>query len=517
MNNRLSSPIALLLAASAGACSVLAFAPFGWWPVQLLTLALMFGMTARDCTIRHSALLGWAYGFGWMACGVYWLYVSMHRYGGMPAWMAALAVVLFAAGLGAFTALAMGGTAWLRQRWHAAPAMTLLMLAPAAWALTEWLRGWVFTGFPWIVSGYAHTGSPLAGFAPLIGVYGIGWLAAILAGCLALLPHDRRGLLLAMVILGTGYGLKSIDWTEAHGQPISVRLLQGNVPQEIKFDSEQLGATLGLYYDLIRQAPADLIATPETAIPLLPHQLPPDYLELLAGFARQSHSHLALGIPVSDGPQQYSNAVMVFPQQPAAGMPPYRYEKHHLVPFGEFIPTGFRWFVDMLRIPLGDQTSGATLQMPFAVKDQWILPNICYEDLFGEEIANQLAASYFSGAPQASILLNMSNIAWFGDSLALPQHLQISQMRTLETRRPMLRATNTGMTAIINPKGKVTAQLPPLQHAALAASVQGYQGATPYILFGNSLMVGMTALILALAWLLQRKTRRNSHNADKNR
>jgi apolipoprotein N-acyltransferase len=453
---------------------------------------------------------------------VYWLYISMHRYGGMPAWLAALAVVLMALLLGSITALGTGAALWLKQRRAASAAITALLILPACWALSEWLRGWVFTGFPWIVSGYAHNASPLAGFAPLVGVYGIGWIAALLAGAIALLPLAGRSARYALAALliatfAAGSGLQQVAWTHASGQPLSVRLLQGNVPQEMKFSATELGNTLALYRNMIEAAPADLIATPETAIPLFIQQLPPDYLPQLTQFARQSGSRVALGIPLADGPEQYANGVLGLG---AGGAQPYRYDKHHLVPFGEFIPPGFRWFVDRMQIPLGDFTRGAALQAPFPVKDQAVLPNICYEDLFGEEIAAQIAAH-----PDTSILLNLSNIAWFGDSIALPQHLQVSQMRALETGRPMLRATNTGATAIIEPDGKVSAQLAPYTRATLTATVRGYQGSTPYILYGNSAMLALAALALVAAWLFSadssgNKTagrRRSAHGAAKTR
>lgn len=518
-----SSPIAApLLALLAGALNVLAFAPFNFWPLQIATLALMFFLVLRESSIRRGALLGYAYGYGWTVCGVHWLYVSMHYYGGMPSWMAALAVALLGVLMGGFAALGMGTVAWLRQRWPISKAMLLLLVLPAVWALSEWLRGWVFTGFPWVVSGYAHNQSPLAGFAPLLGVYGIGWLAALIAGCLLLLPSKKRAAgfaaALVLLILGAGAGLKTIDWTAPNGRPISVRLVQGNVPQDVKFENDHISNTLTMYYEAILAAPADLIATPETAIPLMYSQLPPDFPELLSAFARKTGSYLTLGILVSDGPRKYANSLIGLP--PAAGAPLYRYDKHHLVPFGEFIPWGFRWFVDMMRIPLGDQTGGPLLQGPFQVKDQWVLPNICYEDLFGEEIAAQLAAAHYSNAPQASLLLNISNIAWFGDSIALPQHLQISQMRALETGRPMLRATNTGATAVIDPKGRVTAQLAPFTRGVLSASVQGYRGVTPYVLLGNAPALALMVLMLVAACFFSRRYRRddrNSHIAGKNR
>ena len=502
---------ASLIALLAGALNVFAFAPIGWWPLQIITLALLFHLILQAPSLKSAVLTGWAYGFGWSACGVYWLYISMHQYGGMPAAMAALAVALLAMLLGAFFAAATGVGAWFQQRLQASRTILLLLVFPALWMLSEWLRGWVLTGFPWVASGYAHTGSPLAGYAPLIGVYGLGWLAAVLAACLVLLTTKKSAIVLIVAILASGFGLKSISWTKPQGEPISVRLLQGNVPQEIKFDDEQTDVTLTLYEDMIREAPADLIATPETALPLLAHQLPADYLPRLAEFATASNSHLAIGIAVSDGPQQYANSVIGITPASASRATPklYRYDKHHLVPFGEFIPFGFRWFVDMMHIPLGDFTRGAALQAPFAVKDQSVLPNICYEDLFGEEIAGQLRAADAAGKPVASMLLNVSNIAWFGDSIALPQHLQISQMRAIETGRTMLRSTNTGTTAVIDPSGKVIAQLHPFERGVLTASAQGYSGITPYVFLGNAFIVLLAFALLIAAWYL---TRRNPNH-----
>ncbi|WP_247869694.1 apolipoprotein N-acyltransferase [Herbaspirillum sp. ST 5-3] len=510
-----SSPLIPLLALIAGAVNVLAFAPFGIWPLQIATLALVFRLAARAGSFRQGQLIGWAYSFGWLAAGFHWLYISMHRYGGLPAWMAVLAVALLAFALSLFAALAMGGGTRLKQRWSLPDWVALLFVFPSLWTLAEWMRGWIFTGFPWISSGYAHTNGPLAGFAPIVGVYGLAWISGLIAGCIALLPEKKLPLGLAAMLLAAGFGLKSVDWTAAHGHPISVRLLQGNVPQEMKFAPEQIEATLSMYYDMISAQPADLIATPETAIPLLSSQLPPDYLDLLSKFAGKSKSHVALGIPVSDGSGQYANSMIGL--SPQAATPAYRYDKHHLVPFGEFIPLGARWFVEMMNIPLGDFTRGKLLQAPYAVGDQWILPNICYEDLFGEEIAAQVAAGGTAAMPQASILLNLSNIAWFGDSIALPQHLQISQMRALETGRPMLRATNTGATAVINQKGEVIARLPPFERGVLSASVQGYQGLTPYIRYGNIIPIAAAVLLLAAARLLGRAKRNNAHKPPKNR
>lgn len=509
MTSRLS---AILLSLFSGALAVLAFAPFGYWPIQIFSLAIVFYLVLRANTVRRSALIGWAYGFGWSIFCIHWLFVSMHRHGGLPTWMAIMALILMALVLGSFSALAMASSTWLRQRLSAPALITALFIIPSCWALFEWLRGWIFTGLPWGATGYAHVTSPLAGFAPIVGVYGVGWLAALTAGCIAFLPFRQTGgrifsLLVFVCIFSAGFIMKGTAWTEPHKQPIQVRLLQTNVPQEAKFAPAQLTAMLSLNHDMIMAQPADLIATPETAIPLFEQQLPSTYLPALQDYSNKTGSHLLNGIPLYDGPQTYTNSVI--------GIAPntdrqYRYNKHHLVPFGEFVPPGSRWFINMMRIPLGDFTSGAAVQAPFAVKDQWVLPNICYEDLFGEEIAAQIATNMISGQPQTTILLNMSNIAWFGDTIALPQHLQISQMRALETGRPMLRSTNTGMTAIINPQGKVVAQLQPYTRATLAASVQGYHGATPYIRFGNAIMLALTLGSLIAAWLLTQRARRRN-------
>jgi apolipoprotein N-acyltransferase len=483
----------------AGFANLLAFEPFGWWPIQLLAFAFLFYQVGLDLRVRRSAVLGWAFGFGWSVAGMHWLFVAMHRYGGMPAPMAALAVCLLASYMALFAALATGSASWLRRRLALPVPAFLLLVLPSAWAVTEWMRGWVFTGFPWAASGYAHTDSPLAGYAPLLGVYGIGLVAALGGASLTLLTQRARwkavGLL--ALLLAVGAGLRAVEWTRPVGQPLSVRLLQGNVPQDQKFARENLVNTLQLYRQMIIEKPADLIATPETAIPILPVYLPSDYLGGLSAFAKSSGSSLIVGIPLGEDFSTAANSVAGF----SPGGAQYRYDKHHLVPFGEFIPPGFRWFVDMMRIPLGDFQRGAPVQTAMEVKGQRVLPNVCYEDAFGEEIALQLR----SASEPATILLNVSNLAWYGQSVAIPQHLQISRMRSLETGRPMLRATNTGATAIIDGRGQVQAQLPQDTRNALEGRVQGMGGLTPYVRAGNLLFLALSALAVAAAWAMARR------------
>ncbi|TFW11661.1 apolipoprotein N-acyltransferase [Duganella callida] len=496
----------------AGALCVFAFAPFGWWPLEILGLAVLFYQVLRSPGHKAAAAAGWAFGAGWTIAGVHWLYVSMHTYGAMPAPLAALAVVLLGAAMGIYGGIAMGLAFRLRQRWALSLPASNLLLLPAMWALFEWIRGWLFTGFPWLSSGYAHNHSPLSGYAPVIGMYGLGWLAAVMAGALLLLLHRSRlragGLIIAICVAGVG--LSFLQWTYPEGKPISVRLLQGNIPQDEKFNGAKVLSTMKQYQDAITAAPADLIATPETAIIMLPQQLPPDYLSGIAQFLNKTGSNLILGIFTADSQTAYFNSVIGIPSK--LGSSYYRYNKHHLVPYGEFIPYGFRWFVNLMSIPLGDMTSGQEIQPAFAIKDQRVLPNICYEDLFGEEIAGQLNHPA-QGQKPATLLLNTSNLAWFGDTIAIPQHLQISQMRSLETGRPMLRATNTGATAIINGEGKVVQQLPANTLGTLAASVQGTAGSTPYILWGNKLFLALLALALGGAWFGGRHAKKRGQAA----
>jgi apolipoprotein N-acyltransferase len=507
------SRLSPLLALIAGAANTLAFAPFGAWWLQIVTLAVLFHLALTQPSLKKTLLHAWLFGLGWAAVGTHWLYISMHDFGGMPSPMAVMAVILLGAYLGLFSAAAMACVRYFHDRWTLPSSVVLLAVLPACWALSEWLRGWLFTGFPWLTSGYAHSQSPFSGLAAVFGVYGLSYLCAFLAALLLVILYKIRlsRPLWSLIIVGLSVtiSLKWIDWSQPHGEPISVRLIQGNVAQEIKFTNEALLSTLMLYEDAIRAQKADLIVLPETAIPLLPTQLPPNYLSDLTQYAQDTQSHLAIGIPLSDAPGAYSNSVIGISPATHQSQTTYRYDKQHLVPFGEFVPWGFQWFVDMMDIPLGDMTRGTLTQAAFQVRDQWVLPNICYEDLFGEDIVAQFAYARSANLPLPTILLNVSNIAWFGHSAALPQHLQISQMRAIETARPMLRATNTGTTAVIDPKGAVLAALPPFERETLAAQVQGYTGQTPFVLWGNWAIGLLCLLILGLVWYFKKPFPRN--------
>ena len=489
-----------------GGLNVFSFAPFGLWPLQTVGMALLFSLISQPqikSAPRRAAWLAWAYSFSWIFTCTSWLLIAMIRYGGMPILLAVAGLALLSAALAGYAAFSTMLGLWLQQRWKLSDGKLLLIVFPALWMLNEWLRGWVLTGFPWSIAGYAYTNTILAGFAPVLGVYGMSWLSAVLSGILAWLGLTTLkksqivfvATMIALIFFG-GALLKTVQWTHPSGRPLSVRLIQGNVEQDMKFDPVHLNDSLHLYRDLLTAAPADLIVTPETAFPVLSSMLPQDFLPRLNAFAQKTHSTLLMGIVVQDGEDRYTNSLLGFSPQYVSRA--YRYDKHHLVPFGEFIPFGFRWFVRWMNIPMGELSSAGNIQPPLAVRDQFVMPDICYESLFGEEIAAQLANQISTNKSVATILLNASNLAWYGDSIAMPQHLQFAQMRVLETGRPWLSATNTGATVVIEPNAHVKAQLPQLTQATLEASVQGYSGMTPYIFWGNRGILAVVLIALLL-------------------
>lgn len=484
---RVSVP-ALLAALAAGALGVAGFAPFGHWPLPVLSLAALFTLLSRTPSRRAGFVIGFSWGLGFFIAGVSWVFVSLSVYGGMPAWLAALATFLFCALLALFPAAAGG----LQAAWRVSPAQRLLLLIPLAWGMSEWTRGWLFTGFPWLAMGYSQVpASPLAGFAPLVGVYGISFLMALIAALLAWIvaPHGRAahrvGAAAAIVALGVGgQALRGVDWTTPEGAPTTVALLQGNIPQDMKWRPEKALATLDVYARMAAAAPAQLVVLPETALPMFEAELPDGYGEELARLGRRNGGDVLTGLPTGSLQGAYYNSVVSFGSAPSQ-----RYHKVHLVPFGEYIPLKpvWGWVIEVLHIPLSDFARGDIRQAPLAIGGQRVAANICYEDAFGEEIIRQL--------PAASVLVNVSNLAWFGDSFAPWQHAQISQMRALETGRMMLRATNTGVTGIIDAKGRMLASLPLFTAGSLSGSIQGYAGSTPYVRWGNAPVLALWGLI----------------------
>lgn len=485
---------ALFAASALGALTVAGFAPLEIFALPVLALALLMRLWRAAASPRAAGALGFAWGLGFFLTGVSWVYVSLHDVGGMAAPLALTATALFCAYLALFPALAGALFRWLIVKptptdATAGTPIRLALLAAACWTLAEVLRGHLLTGFPWLAIGDSQTPpSPLAGFAPLIGSEGVGFLlvgiAALLAFSSVTPPRALLALTLSSLVCLAGWQLRSIAWTQATGEPLRVSLLQGNVPQGIKWDPERLNLSLDTYLRLAQAHAADLVVLPETALPLFLDQVPPSVLSRLS-----SQGEALLGIAVRDGAGGYLNAAVALPLEPDGSW--RGYAKRHLVPFGEFIPPGFGWFFALVRIPMSDFTAGAAHQPPITLAGQRVAVNICYEDLFGDLLREAL--------PEATLLVNLSNTAWFGRSLAQAQHLQIARLRALETGRPMLRATNTGMTAAIAPDGQVSAMLPPFELGALQVELRGYQGLTPYARWGDSPLLLLTALILALA------------------
>ena len=470
-----------------------------WWLPLLATAVLVWRLDAAPGP-RRAAWLGWCFGFAWLAAGTWWLFVSMHRYGHLPAWLAAAAVAVLAALLSLY--LAAAAAAW--RHWRRGSAADTLLFA-ACWLLAELARGTLFTGFPWVSSGYAQVDGPLAALAPWVGVYGIGAAAAALAAWLAAAVTREGRARWAGPALGAAL-LAALAWAGPgeHTQPgrtLSVQLLQPNVAQDEKFAADRMPATLQWVASRLLAAHADLVVAPETAVPLLPAQLedfaPGYWAGLRARFAGGTQAAL-IGVPLGDYDRGYTNSVAGLSAATAARPgDDYRYDKHHLVPFGEFIPWGFRWFTELMRIPLGDFSRGAVAQPSFDLGGERAAPNICYEDLFGEELARRFA----DPAAAPTLFVNLSNIGWFGDTIAVAQHLGISRLRALEFQLPMIRATNTGATAVIDHQGRVTAQLPAFTEGVLDGRVQGRHGRTPFARWaaaaGLWLPFGLGALVVA--------------------
>ena len=485
-----------LLVVLAGAVLPFAYAPAGLYPLALISPAVLFWLWGDA---RRAPWRGYLFGVGFFGVGVSWVAVSMYRFGGMGAFLSALATLLFVLLLALFPAI----LGWTQRRFAArlAAPVQLLLFLPAAWVALEWVRGWLLTGFPWLHLGYSQTDSPLNGLAPVLGVYGLSWVAAFSAGLLVLLwrskGRQRWMAFAAFVALWLPASvLTQVEWSEPAGRPITASLVQGNVPQNLKWSPEQRGPTIDLYTRLSREhwKTSDVVVWPETALPAYYHQAE-EFLRSLAGEANGNGADLVLGLPVMTGPEYgvYFNSVV------RVGETPQFYHKNHLVPFGEYIPmkSALGGLLDILQVPMADFSRGGEAQPLLDVAGHKTGVSICYEDAFGEEVIR--------GLPEAALLINVSNDAWFGDSLAPHQHLQMARMRALETARPMLRATNNGVSALIDHRGRLLAVSPQFEVFVLTGEVQPRRGATPYVLMGNfPVLLLILAALAATAFLYRR-------------
>jgi apolipoprotein N-acyltransferase len=471
----------LLLAALAGGVMPLAYAPFGWWPVAWLSLAALFAL-CRTVSPRVAAGRGFAFGLAWFGGGVHWIFISCHRYGNMDVASAAACTALLVAYLALFPALAL----YAARRLGGA----FLLAAPGAFGLAEWLRAWLLTGFPWLAPGYSQIDSPLGAWAPVAGVAGVGLALTVAAAALvALIQSPRRPwlALFTLTLIGAGaLPLQDREWSTPAGPALDVALLQGNVEQQMKWDPAHFEATLKRYLDLTAaQRDADVIIWPENAIPALPSEVPDGYFDAVRAAA--GRSAVLIGMPTGTLDGAYYNAIAQIT------VPGGEYRKRHLVPFGEYVPLKRQIgpLLDVLAVPMSDFASGGAGQAPLEVAGTPVAASVCYEILFPQEMRVGAAAGW---------LVNVSNDAWFGDSIAPPQHLDIARMRARELARPIARATNTGITAVIDARGRVTARAAPFTVTTLRGQIVPQRGLTPFARYGEAPVIVLCVALCALAW-----------------
>lgn len=486
------------LALLVGALLSFGFAPFGWWPLAILCPAYLF-LTWLDATPRHAAKSGFLFTVGLFLAGTYWLYNTIHEVGHAPAWIAIFLMFGMVAILGGYTA-ALG---YALARWVTGAGVRAkvgmvalsLMLYPAAYTLLEWFRGWFLSGFPWFALGYSQTDSPLAAFAPIAGVYGISALCAVSAGALVVLVIGTlRARIIAgaviVVIWASGVLLWQREWTEPVGRPITVAIVQGAVPQDVKWSVEYRDSTLELYRDLtLPHLGRDIILWPESALPDMPDQLR-GFVSYMWSAARARGSALITGmLRYGEDENDIRNGLLALDEEAQW------YDKRRLVPFGEVfpVPSFIRSWMRLQNLPYTDLTPGAADQPALEAAGTRIGATICYEDAYGAEQLEVLK--------EATLLVNVTNDAWFGDTTAAHQHLQISRMRVMEAQRPLLRAANDGISALILANGSVEKTLPRFKPDVLTGVVQPRTGLTPYAHVGNWPVIGVCSMILVLVAL----------------
>ena len=490
------------LTLAAGALITLTLAPFDLWPLTFVACIILY-LGLSTLNPRQAALRGWWFGLGMFASGTSWVYVSIHDYGAASVPLAAFLTVLFVAGLALFLALL--GWLWarlFRQRQHS---ISDALAFAALWVAVEAFRGWFLTGFPWLYIGYSQLNGPLAGFAPLGGVWLLSFILALSSALLLTLCKAKgwlqrlsAGALIA-VMWCAGFALDTKEWTQPSGDPLSVTAIQGNIEQNLKWDPTQIEAQLLLYQSLtLNAAPSDLIIWPETAVPILKDQAQ-NYLDSMDRIISRQDSALITGLPLRQndekGDLRYYNAITTL------GDSQGEYRKQKLVPFGEYVPLQdlLRGLIAFFDLPMSDFARGPSQQAPLNAKGYKIAPYICYEVVY-PEFASELAA-------QSDILLTISNDTWFGTSIGPMQHLQMAQMRALEAGRWMIRATNNGVSALINPQGQITATVPQFQQSVLRGSVVPMQGLTPYLQWQSWPLILLCFLCLMPA-VLQRRLQR---------
>jgi apolipoprotein N-acyltransferase len=485
-----------LIALIAGAALTCAFAPLGVWPLAILCPAILMWLWDGS-TPRHAALTGFCFNAATFGVGTSWMYIGVHDFSGAPVWIAAGLVVGLTGIMAAYHAL----LGYLSARFlPRTGAWRWLVGVPALWLIIEWLRGWLASGFPWLALGYTQTDTWLSGFAPVVGVYGLSALLLTGSGALlALLRGQARVRLYAALVLflpwPVGFALQHVAWTHPAASAISVGVLQGAVPEDLKWQSESAEPTRILYTQLNEQALGQrLIVWPEAALPQIANEIVP-YLKQLDAHAQQKGSDVAMGILRSDENDDYHNSIMVLPRD----HDPSFYDKHHLVPFAEFfpVPAYIRSWLRLMNLPYSDFTPGPANQPAVEAAGTRLALGICYEDAYG--------TSDLRAVRESGVLVNVTNDAWFGHSWARFQHFQIARMRTLEARRPLVRAANDGISALVGPHAEVLAQAEQFKPTVLKGTVQPRAGLTPFLIFGNWPVVVLGLLGAGLAAGIRRR------------
>ena len=484
----LDSRLGVIAAALAGLAMPLSFAPFNIFPVAPLSMAALFFIWTR-VPARRGFYCGWLFGLTYFGFGVFWIHESFQFNHIAMGWALAITglLVMF---LALYPAIVGYAVCRLKARGSANLRYQLLLLMPAVWVLAEWVRGWLFTGFTWLQLGYSQVGHPLQGLLPLGGIYAVSWAVAISASLLVLCLHEqgaRRWPWLAGLVLlwAAGALLGNVKWTTPDGDALKVALIQGNMAQDKKWLPENREPTLKRYLTLTRQHwDADIIVWPESALPGVRDQFD-GFVARLGTEARQNNSFVIFGVPVFDRETlAFFNSVFV------VGGREMGYHKRHLVPFGEYLPLDalIRPLTEFLGLPVADFSLGPDEQPLLEAAGHRLGVSVCYEIAFGNEIAQAL--------PDAAVLVTVSNDAWFGTSIGPPQHLQIARARALETGRYLLRATNTGITAIVAPDGVVQGRIPPFQVQVLEGEIRPMGGMTLYARTGDLAVIALLVLIL---------------------
>ncbi len=499
---RLSNGVNLLaLFFLGGLLAAAAELPYSGW-IQIPVLSLIWWRMSHQSisSIKNQFIAGMAFGLGYFALGLWWIYISLHEVGGMHAAVSCLAVFLLAAGMALFFSSASLSLCLPRRKYLTGPVLA------ASWVLIEYLRSVVLTGFPWMGFAEAQLNGPFTPAAPFFGGLACTFLVVWISWEIT---HLKKNIVFSSICIISAIALAQLasfwTFTKPIGEPLSVRLIQGNFEQSLKFNPKAIEEQFSFYTNAIESQSADLIITPETAYPWPQNNLPAGLLGSLQQFSTNTSSNILLGLigESRDSTEvKYTNRALGL----SPNLPNYQYDKSHLVPFGEFIPSGFHWFVNAFHVPMSDFARGRLDQDSFSIvrpgKDAIEAAiTICYEDVFGWELASRIHRN----SKPVNLLINMTNLAWFGDSQAPAQQLRLSKLRSLETGLPALRATNTGITAALGPNGKVLSQLAEFTQDVLSFKIQAYSGTTPYVIWGDAPILSLSCLLLILGLIRQKR------------